>query len=162
MRVDVLELLVGRPADDHVAGEVHATLISLVPTIPHVRAGRLRPLGITATRRSSLLPEVPAISATALKARFDAGDDIKVLDVRESHELAICKLDGAVPVPLTSLPNTIGDLDREGEYVVICRSGRRSAHAVRLLHEAGFHKVHILTGGLLAWSDEVDPSMPKY
>ncbi len=65
-------------------------------------------------------------------------------------------------IPLGSFPAQMNRLDSAEEIVVMCRSGTRSAYAVRLLQEAGFRKVYNLTGGILAWSDEVDPSLPKY
>ncbi len=105
---------------------------------------------------------VPEITATELKARLDASDNIRVLDVREPYELEICKLDAAELVPLGKLTASLARLNKEDEFVVICRSGRRSAHAVLMLREMGFQKVFNLRGGLLAWSDEVDPAMPKY
>ncbi len=105
---------------------------------------------------------VPAITATELKARLDSGQRIRVIDVREPHEWNICKLDEAELIPLGSFPSRMNRLDSAEEIVVMCRSGVRSAHAVRLLQEAGFRKVYNLEGGILAWSDEVDPSLPKY
>ncbi len=85
-----------------------------------------------------------------------------MIDVREPHEWNICKLDEAELIPLGSFPSRMNRLDSAEEIVVMCRSGVRSAHAVRLLQEAGFRKVYNLEGGILAWSDEVDPSLPKY
>lgn len=105
---------------------------------------------------------VPAITATQLKARLDAGESIRVIDVREPHEWNICRLDEAELIPLGSFPSQMNRLDSAEEIVVMCRSGVRSAHAVRLLQEAGFRKVYNLEGGILAWSDEVDPSLPRY
>ncbi|UCC71121.1 MAG: molybdopterin-synthase adenylyltransferase MoeB [Gemmatimonadota bacterium] len=106
---------------------------------------------------------VPIITASELRARLDAGDPIRVIDVREPHELNICKLDEAELIPLGQFPSQISRLvGGNDEIVVICRSGRRSAYAVRLLQDAGFTEAYNLTGGLLAWSDEVDPTMVKY
>ena len=105
---------------------------------------------------------VPVITATQLKARLDAGEPVRIIDVREPHEWNICNLPMAELIPLAKFPSQMNSLDQDDDIVVICRSGRRSAHAVRLLQEAGFRKSSNLTGGLLAWSDEVDPAMPKY
>ncbi|NIN72644.1 MAG: molybdopterin-synthase adenylyltransferase MoeB [Gemmatimonadetes bacterium] len=106
---------------------------------------------------------VPVITATELKARLDAGDPIRVIDVREPSELNISKLDEAELIPLKEFPASMAQLVQGNEeIVVVCRSGRRSAYAVRLLMDAGFSNVLNLTGGLLAWSDEVDPTMAKY
>jgi len=114
------------------------------------------------TENLRLEASVPVITATELKARLDAGDPIQLIDVREPHELNICKLDEAELIPLGQFAARIGDLDTSREIVVICRSGRRSAHAVRLLQDAGFPSAYNLTGGLLAWANEVDPTMMKY
>ncbi len=108
------------------------------------------------------LSQVPAITATELKARLDAGAAVRVIDVREPHEWNICNLEMAELAPIGSFPGQLNSLDSAEEIVVICRTGRRSAHAVRLLQEIGFRKVYNLTGGLHAWSDELDPTMPKY
>ncbi len=105
---------------------------------------------------------VPAITATELKARLDAGQHVRIIDVREPYEWDICKLDEADLVPLGSFSSRMNSLDSGEEIVVMCRSGVRSAHVVRLLQEAGFRNVYNLEGGILAWSDEVDPSLPKY
>ncbi|MHC4108509.1 MAG: ThiF family adenylyltransferase, partial [Planctomycetota bacterium] len=109
-----------------------------------------------------LQADVPAVTATELKARLDSGDSVRIIDVREPSEWNICALDIADAIPLRSLPAEMNRLDSAEEIVVICRSGRRSATAVRLLQQAGFRKVYNLTGGLLAWSDQVDSTMPKY
>lgn len=106
---------------------------------------------------------VPVITASELKARLDAGDPIRVIDVREPSELNIARLDEVELIPLKEFPASIARLTQsDEEIVVICRSGRRSAHAVRLLMDAGFSNAYNLVGGLLAWSDEVDPTMAKY
>jgi adenylyltransferase/sulfurtransferase len=104
---------------------------------------------------------VPEIRPEELKARLDAGNDIFILDVREPHEYQICNL-GGYPIPLGDLPARMNELDSSREIVAHCRSGVRSAKAVALLRQAGFSKVKNLAGGILAWSDKVDPSLPKY
>lgn len=101
------------------------------------------------------------IQPEELKARLDRGDDIFVLDVREPHEYQICNLGGHL-IPLNDLPARLHELDSSREIVAHCRSGVRSAKAVTLLRQAGFGKVQNLAGGILAWSDKVDPSLPKY
>jgi len=120
--------------------------------------------GVTQAAQESqaIQGQVPVITASRLKTRLDAGAAIRLIDVREPHEWNICNLERAELVPLGSFPGQLTSLDSAEEIVVICRTGRRSAHAVRLLQEIGFRKVYNLTGGLHAWSDEVDPSMPKY
>jgi len=96
-----------------------------------------------------------------LKQRIDRGDDLFILDVREPHEYQICNLGGHL-IPLGDLPRRVSELDTSKEIVAHCRSGVRSAKAVNFLRQAGFKKVHNLAGGILAWADRVDPSMPKY
>src|SRR3954451_21928844 len=101
------------------------------------------------------------IEVEELKKRLDRGDDIYVLDVREPHEYDICNIGGHL-IPLGELPNRVNELDTSKEIIAHCRSGVRSAKAVNFLRQAGFKKVHNLAGGILAWADRVDPSMPKY
>jgi molybdopterin/thiamine biosynthesis adenylyltransferase/rhodanese-related sulfurtransferase len=104
---------------------------------------------------------VPEITPRELKARLDRGDDLFILDVREPHEYQICNLGGHL-IPLGDLPQRVSELDSSREIVAHCRSGKRSAEASEFLRQAGFRKVLNLKGGILAWSDEVDPTVPKY
>ena len=111
--------------------------------------------------------EAPAEATTSeipveeLKRRLDRGDDLLILDVREPHEYQICNLGGYL-IPLGELPSRVHELDTSREIVAHCRSGVRSAKAVNFLRQAGFKKVHNLSGGILAWADRVDRTMPKY
>jgi molybdopterin/thiamine biosynthesis adenylyltransferase/rhodanese-related sulfurtransferase len=104
---------------------------------------------------------VPEIAPRELKARLDRGDDLFILDVREPHEYQICNLRGHL-IPLGDLSRRVSELDSSREIVAHCRTGKRSAEAVEFLRKAGFRKVLNLKGGILAWADEVDPSVPKY
>jgi adenylyltransferase/sulfurtransferase len=104
---------------------------------------------------------VPEITPRELKARLDRGDDLFILDVREPHEYQICQIGGHL-LPLGELVRRVHELDSSREIVAHCRSGKRSADAVAFLRQAGFRKIWNLKGGILAWSDEVDPSVPKY
>ena len=104
---------------------------------------------------------IPEITSRELKARLDRGDDLFILDVRETHEYQICNLKGHL-IPLGELTQRVHELDSSREIVAHCRSGKRSADAVQFLKQAGFRKIWNLKGGILAWSDEVDPSVPKY
>ena len=101
------------------------------------------------------------ISVEELKRRLDAGDDLFVLDVREPHEYQICNINGHL-IPLGDLPKRVNELDPNKEIVAHCRSGARSAKAADFLRNAGFHNVHNLAGGILAWADRIDPKMAKY
>jgi sulfur-carrier protein adenylyltransferase/sulfurtransferase len=104
---------------------------------------------------------VPEIAPRELKSRLDRGDDIFILDVREPHEYQICNLGGYL-IPLGDLSRRVSELDSSREIVAHCRSGKRSAEATEFLRKAGFRKVLNLKGGILAWSDEVDPKIAKY
>lgn len=103
------------------------------------------------------------ISPKELKRRLDAGEKLPLVDVREPHELAICKLDGNIHIPMNQLPTRMNELEKyKGEEVIVyCRSGGRSGQCVQYLRNAGFNAVN-LTGGILAWSDDVDSSVTKY
>jgi sulfur-carrier protein adenylyltransferase/sulfurtransferase len=104
---------------------------------------------------------IPQISPVELKRKLDAGEDIFVLDVREPHEYQIANL-GAKLIPLGDLPARLGELDRNREIVVHCKSGGRSQKASELLAQNGFTKVVNLAGGITAWSNDVDPTIAKY
>jgi adenylyltransferase/sulfurtransferase len=105
--------------------------------------------------------DLPEITPVELKQRLDRGDNIYVLDVREPHEYDICNLNGHL-IPLGDLPARVHELNTADEIVAHCRSGVRSGKAVDFLRKAGFRKVKNLKGGILAWSDQVDASVPKY
>ncbi|HEY1482907.1 MAG TPA: molybdopterin-synthase adenylyltransferase MoeB [Candidatus Acidoferrum sp.] len=104
---------------------------------------------------------VPEMTPRELKTRLDNGDDLFILDVREPHEYQICNLKGHL-IPLGELPRRVHELDSSHEIVAHCRSGKRSAEAVDFLRKAGFRKIHNLRGGILSWSTEVDPTVPRY
>jgi len=104
---------------------------------------------------------VPEITPSELKQRMDRGDELFILDVREPHEYQICNLKGHL-IPLGELPRRVHELDSSNEIVAHCRSGKRSAEAVDFLRKAGFRKVLNLRGGILSWSTEVDPTVPRY
>jgi molybdopterin/thiamine biosynthesis adenylyltransferase/rhodanese-related sulfurtransferase len=101
------------------------------------------------------------ISVEELKSRLDQGRGPLLLDVREPRERAICSL-GGVLIPQGELPNRLSELDPSKEIVVYCRTGRRSAAAVEFLKRSGFRNPRNLAGGVTAWADRIDPSMPKY
>ncbi len=100
------------------------------------------------------------ITAAELKRRLDAGEDLEILDVREPHEWAVSRIEGARLVPLGTLAARLSELDPDRAYVLQCRSGVRSLHALSLLRQAGFRRAVSLQGGILAWAGEVDPSLP--
>jgi adenylyltransferase/sulfurtransferase len=102
------------------------------------------------------------IEAPALKAKMDRGDQFVLVDVREPHEFQIGRIPGSVLIPLGEVPKRVNELNTADEIVVHCKSGMRSAKAADFLRQSGFKKVKNLKGGILAWSDKVDPSVPKY
>ena len=105
---------------------------------------------------------VPHLSATELKAKLDKRDNFKLIDVREPFEWDICHIPGATLIPLGQLASRMSELDSADEIVLQCKSGGRSARALKLLQEAGFSKLTNLEGGITAWADQVDSSVPKY
>ena len=105
---------------------------------------------------------VPEITPEELATRLGRHDDFDLIDVREPYELDIARIDGARLVPLATLAESLHTLDSAKDIVVMCRSGARSARAVRQLQGAGFRRVWNLAGGILRWSDDVDQSVPKY
>ena len=102
------------------------------------------------------------ITAEQLAEVMDNGNDVRILDVREPHELQISHLEGANLIPLGQLASRLSELDSAEEMVIICKSGTRSARALELLVSAGFRKAKNLKGGINAWAVDVDPSLPVY
>ena len=105
---------------------------------------------------------VAEITPQELAARLRDGADLDLIDVREPGEWEVARLPGARLVPLGTLAASLATLDSAREIVVMCRSGQRSANAARQLQAAGFRKVRNLAGGILRWSAEVDPTVPRY
>jgi adenylyltransferase/sulfurtransferase len=105
---------------------------------------------------------VAAITPAELKAKIDRKDTFVLLDVREPFEYNICKINGSRLIPLGELPARLSELDSADEIVLQCKSGVRSAKALKILQEAGFRKLVNLRGGILEWADTIDPSLPKY
>lgn len=105
---------------------------------------------------------VEEIGAAELKRRLDAGEPIEIVDVREPSEWALCRIEGARLIPLGSLATRVHELDPSRTYVLQCRSGVRSARALALLRQSGFHHLLNLRGGILAWAREVDPTLSAY
>jgi rhodanese-related sulfurtransferase len=108
------------------------------------------------------MSDVKEISVTDLKQKIDKNEDFTLIDVREEHEFHLCNIEGATLMPLGGLHDELGSLNKSHEYVIQCRSGKRSASACELMQDAGFTNVVNLAGGILAWADEIDSSMPSY
>jgi len=104
---------------------------------------------------------VPEISVQELKAKMDRKEKFVLLDVREPKEYAIAKIAGSTLIPLGSLPERLGELDKSAKLIVHCKAGGRSAKAVSLLRDKGYDAVNV-AGGIDAWSQSIDPSVPKY
>ena len=103
------------------------------------------------------------ITATELKARLDAGNDIQLIDVRQPDEYAFAKIEGARLIPLGTIMSRMDELDESKETVIHCKMGGRSARAIEALQQSGYKgNLANLVGGITAWSNDVDPSVPKY
>lgn len=106
---------------------------------------------------------VKELSVTELKALRDAAGAVPlVLDVRESWELAIARLSGSLDIPMNEIPDRLGDIPRNCQINVLCRSGARSLRVAHYLEQNGFGPITNVTGGILAWSNEVDADVPQY
>lgn len=104
---------------------------------------------------------IPQLTATELKQRMDAGEDLQIVDVREPHEYQIANLGGKL-IPLGEIPRRMVELDPEREIVVHCKMGGRSQRAAEFLRRSGYTKVSNLAGGIHAWAREVDATLPLY
>lgn len=103
------------------------------------------------------------ITVTELKEKIDAGENVQLIDVRQPDEFAFAKIDSARLIPLGEIIKRKDEIDTTLDTVVFCRSGARSAKAIQNLQKKGFQGNLInLIGGILAWSDQVDPNVPKY
>ena len=102
------------------------------------------------------------ITPVELKKKMDGNESFVLLDVREPHEVDICRIPGSKLIPLGQIQARVNELNTADDLVVHCKSGVRSGKAVDFLKTVGFKRVKNLKGGILAWSDQVDPSVPKY
>ena len=103
------------------------------------------------------------ITATQLKEKMDAGEDIQLIDVRQPDEHDFANIEGAKLIPLGEVVKRMDEIDETRETVVHCKAGGRSAKAIQALQQAGFKgDLKNLAGGITAWSNEVDPKVPKY
>lgn len=103
------------------------------------------------------------ITALELKAAFDSGADIQLIDVRQPDEYAFAHIEGAKLIPMGEIMSRVGELDPTREIVVQCKSGGRSARVIEALERSGFKgTLKNLVGGITAWSNDVDPHITKY
>lgn len=104
---------------------------------------------------------IPEISAAEFLQRRAQSDALTLLDVREDWEMSVASVPGVVHIPMAQVQSRLNELDRNKEIVVLCRSGRRSLEVAKFLQLNGFQAIN-LAGGILAWSRDVDPSIPTY
>ena len=106
---------------------------------------------------------MPEITAGELKQKLDSGEDVQIVDVREPNEVAIARIPNSIHIPLAQVINRMSEIQPNRDTVVHCKMGGRSARAIQALKQAGFTgNLTNLKGGITAWSNDVDPSVPKY
>jgi adenylyltransferase/sulfurtransferase len=156
LRMRFRELKLRKDADCPVCG-THPTVTTLIDyeqfcgVAPHQLAAAAQPA-----------TSADALTARELKAELDRGEVLQIIDVREPQEFQINRLPGSILIPLGDLPKRYVELDPNANLVMQCKSGMRSAKAQDFLRSKGFTRVRNLTGGVLGWIDQVDPSQPKY
>lgn len=114
---------------------------------------------------ASVMPESFPLELSVTAARDLLRQDparVRIIDVREPHELAICQLDGAEHIPMRRIPEHLGELPRDQHLLILCHHGGRSLHVTRYLRQQGFTGVSNIAGGIDAWATEVDPSLARY
>lgn len=104
---------------------------------------------------------IPEITAAEFLQRRTRGDSLTLLDVREDWEISVASVGGVVHIPMAQVQARLAELDRNTDIVVLCRSGRRSLEVAKFLQLNGFQAIN-LAGGILAWSRDIDPSIPTY
>jgi len=156
LRMRFRELKLRKDADCPVCG-THPTVKKLIDyeqfcgVAPHQLAAAAAPV-----------TNADALTSRELKSELDRGDEVVIVDVREPQEFQINRLPGSILIPLGDLPKRYVELDPNANIVTQCKSGMRSAKAQDFLRSKGFTRVRNLTGGVLGWIDQVDPSQPKY
>ncbi|WP_258103246.1 rhodanese-like domain-containing protein [Marinoscillum sp. MHG1-6] len=101
------------------------------------------------------------VTVKELKSMMDSGEDFQLIDVREPREYEAANIGGEL-IPLATVPVNVEKFEKDKKVIVYCRSGKRSANAVNFMEQQGYDNLYNLEGGILAWSDEIDPSIPKY
>ena len=110
---------------------------------------------------SNMKNGIPQITVQELKQRLDAGEDFQLIDVREPYEFQIAQIGGKL-IPQNDVPQRLGEIDPNREVIVHCRSGARSQHIAEFLKQQGYPRVANVAGGILAWSEHIDPKVQKY
>ena len=154
---------------DALATRFHTVKLRRDPACPACGTRTIRELvdyeefcGIRSAEAQQLADAVPEITPLELAERLHRGDEIDLIDVREPHEWEIARIPGARLIPLATLAEVQSSLDDTRDIVVHCKGGVRSAKALRQLRAAGFDRIWSLAGGITRWSEDVDPSIPKY
>jgi adenylyltransferase/sulfurtransferase len=156
-RMRFRELKLRKDPDCPICGP-HATIREL---IDYEEFCGLRPAAAAPAQEEK--PQMEEITATELKQRLDSGDDLQIIDVREPHEYEIARLEQSKLIPLGQVVGRMSEIDPQRETIVHCKMGGRSAKAIEALQRAGFAgRLVNLKGGITAWSNDVDPSVPKY
>ena len=148
------ELKLGKNPDCPVCGQ-HPTVTQL---IDYQQFCGLKP---DSPEEKNLKNRIPQLTVKELKRRIDAGEDAYILDVREPYEYRIANIGGQL-IPQNEVPSRLAEIDRDREVIVHCRSGSRSQRIAEFLKQVGYPRVVNLAGGILAWSDEIDPKVQKY
>jgi len=156
LRMRFRELKLRKDADCPVCG-THPTVTKLIDYEQFCGVG---PHQVAAAAQPATSAD--ALTARELKAELDRGEVLQIIDVREPQEFQINRLPGSILIPLGDLPKRYVELDPNANLVMQCKSGMRSAKAQDFLRSKGFTRVRNLTGGVLGWIDQVDPSQPKY
>ena len=156
LRMRFRELKLRKDADCPVCG-THPTVTKL---IDYEQFCGVAPHQVEAAK--PVTTSADALTARELKAELDRGETLQIVDVREPQEYQINRIPGSILIPLGDLPKRYVELDPNANLVTQCKSGMRSAKAQEFLRSKGFTRVRNLTGGVLAWVDQVDPSQPKY
>ena len=105
---------------------------------------------------------IKAIDVKHLKSKLDNNEEFTLIDVRESQELEICKINQAIHIPMSNIPNCLDEINFEQPVVIMCKSGGRSAQVCHFLNEQGYLDVYILSGGIIAWALEIDSTIATY
>lgn len=154
LKMSFRELKLRKDPNCPICGE-HPTVTHLIDYDAFCGVGR-------GDEQAERLDDSEEISPTQLKQKMDRGDKFTLIDVREPYEYAIGKIPGSKLIPLGTVAERAHELNPNDEIVLHCRSGKRSSEALGILKQMGFKNLKNLTGGILAWSDDVDPTVAKY
>ncbi|MCB9377250.1 MAG: molybdopterin-synthase adenylyltransferase MoeB [Holophagales bacterium] len=118
--------------------------------------------GVRGEEEEADLTGIPSLTVEDLRRLREAGDAPELLDIREAHEREIASIPDARLLPLAEIPARLHELDSARAYALSCHKGTRSVQAYHLLRQAGFAKLRVLEGGVDAWAERIDPSLPRY